>query len=95
MMRINCPYCGERDEVDFRCGGESHILRPEPGVDDVAWSDYLFNRDNPKGVVYERWCHIYGCGRWFNVARNSLTHEIYETYKIGDPKPIINSEEQT
>ena len=52
-------------------------------VTDAEWADYLFNRDNPKGIHYERWCHSYGCGRWFNVARHTVTHEILEVEVAG------------
>jgi len=91
MLQISCPYCGCRDESDFSFGGESHITRPS--LDSIAaeWSDYLFNRENPKGIHYERWVHSYGCGRWFNVARNTVTHEIHATYKMGEPKPDLKN----
>jgi heterotetrameric sarcosine oxidase delta subunit len=52
-----------------------------------VWGDYLFNRTNPKGVHFERWLHVYGCGRWFNVARDTVTHEILTVYLMGEPKP--------
>jgi sarcosine oxidase subunit delta len=39
---------------------------------------------------YERWLHAYGCGRWFNAARNTLTHEILGIYAMGDPKPALD-----
>ena len=26
MLLIPCPHCGERDETEFRCGGEAHIV---------------------------------------------------------------------
>ena len=29
MFLINCPYCGEREQVEFNCGGEAHIERPK------------------------------------------------------------------
>ena len=29
MFIINCPYCGERDQTEFSCGGEAHIERPK------------------------------------------------------------------
>ena len=28
MLLITCPYCGQRDESEFACGGEAHIARP-------------------------------------------------------------------
>jgi heterotetrameric sarcosine oxidase delta subunit len=89
MLQFTCPYCGCRDEPEFSFGGESHVTRPPLDSSDAEWSDYLFNRKNPKGVHYERWIHSYGCGRWFNVARNTVTHEIHATYKMGEPKPDL------
>lgn len=89
MLRITCPYCGERDEQEFNWGGESHIRRPELVASDAQWGDYLFNRNNLKGLSFERWCHSYGCNQWFNVARNTVTHEIYVAYGIDEPKPEI------
>ncbi len=87
MLRIHCPYCGLRDEPEFTFGGPAHCERPSPSVDDATWTEYLFFRDNPAGVHYERWAHTYGCGRWFNLVRNTLTHEILIVYPMGAPKP--------
>ena len=87
MLRINCPWCGTRDELEFSFGGESHIKRPALEVSDDTWADYLFNKENPKGIHYERWMHRYGCGRWFNVARDTVTHEIHDSYEMNAPKP--------
>jgi sarcosine oxidase subunit delta len=89
VLRIACPYCGARDETEFQFGGQSHISRPPDAVDDATWSEYLFVRDNPGGLHFERWLHTYGCGRWFNMARNTLTHEILAIYAMGDPKPDL------
>ena len=91
MLRIACPYCGERDELEFAFGGPAHIARPSPEVDDSTWSEYLFIRTNPLGVHLERWLHAYGCGQWFNVARNTTTHQVLAVYAMGDPKPEIIS----
>ena len=84
MLRIKCPWCGTRDQTEFRFGGESHIERPaDPaGIPDEEWADYLFFRTNPKGVHYERWLHAHGCRQWFNMARDTVTHEILETYTM-------------
>src|SRR3546814_5329175 len=73
MLLIDCPFCGPRAEIEFRCGGESHIQRPGPHdrVSDAEWADYLFNRENPKGEHRERWFHSAGCRRWFNAARDT------------------------
>ena len=89
MLRINCPWCGTRDELEFSCGGEAHVTRPMIDADDAAWSDYLFFKENTKGIHYEQWLHKYGCGRWFNVARDTVTHEIYAVYEMGEAKPEL------
>jgi sarcosine oxidase subunit delta len=92
MLRIACPHCGPRQETEFVCGGESHIARPGPPqkVDDATWADYLFFRRNPRGLLYERWCHTRGCGQWFNVARHTVTHEIKAIYGMTDKRPELD-----
>jgi sarcosine oxidase subunit delta len=90
MLLIACPWCGPRDETEYRCGGQSHITRPEPydAVSDETWAHYLFFRDNPKGLHLERWVHAGGCRQWFNVARDTLTHEIRTVYRMGEVVPV-------
>ena len=85
MFLINCPYCGERDQAEFSCGGEAHISRPDYSISltDKEWSEYLFLRSNPKGIFVERWVHSHGCRRWFNLVRDTVTNEIFEIYLIG------------
>ncbi|MFQ5954458.1 MAG: sarcosine oxidase subunit delta [Kiloniellales bacterium] len=89
MLLISCPWCGPRDESEFSCGGEAHITRPlrPERLDDAGWADYLFMRQNPKGVHRERWLHAHGCRRWFNVARDTVSHQILATYRVGDNPP--------
>lgn len=86
MLLINCPDCGPRAEIEFRCGGEGHIVRPGPHgtVNDQAWADYLYFRGNPRGDHHERWVHSAGCGRWFNIVRDTVTHRISAVYPIGE-----------
>lgn len=89
MLLVNCPYCGPRPEVEFRCGGEAHIARPaDPSkLDDAAWAEYLFVRTNPKGVHAERWNHAHGCQRWFNALRETVSDRIIQTYPMGEGRP--------
>ena len=77
-MRIPCPYCGVRDALEFTWGGEADISRPlDPkACSDEQWAAYLFMRKNPRGMHHERWCHTYGCGQWFNVHRDTVTHVV-------------------
>ena len=89
MLLIPCPWCGERDEIEFRYGGEAHISRADPAsADDAAWADYLYMRNNPKGLFAERWVHQAGCRRWFNLLRDTVSHRIVAVYRIGEqPRP--------
>ena len=89
MLLIHCPWCGAREESEFHCGGEAHIVRPErpEALPDAEWADYLFMRTNPKGRHRERWRHEAGCRRWFNVERNTVTHEITAVYRMDEPAP--------
>jgi len=84
VMRIPCPYCGVRDVLEFTWGGQADIARPaDPAACSAEeWGAYLFIRQNPKGVHHERWCHTYGCGQWFSVWRDTLTHVIEEVDAI-------------
>lgn len=94
MFIIKCPYCGERDQSEFSHGGEAHIARPEWREDmtDAEWSDFVFLRHNTKGVIAERWVHSAGCGKWFNCLRNSITDEIYGSYKMGEEPPSVDTQ---
>jgi sarcosine oxidase, subunit delta len=76
VMQLKCPHCGSRAEGEFRCGGTTAIARPPLDCSDEVWGTYLYFRDNPKGAHAERWCHTFGCGLWFNVLRDTVTHEV-------------------
>ncbi len=81
MLLLTCPNCGaECEETELSPGGEAHLTRFGPGSTDEAFSDYLFQRKNPKGVHFERWRHAYGCGKWFHAARCTVTLEVFGTY---------------
>jgi sarcosine oxidase, subunit delta len=93
VLRIECPYCGLRDEDDFVFGGPSHIARPSADCSDEVWAKSLFFRENPRGVHAERWCHVFGCGRWFNILRDTVTHAIVRVYEMGEPRPVQQKDE--
>jgi sarcosine oxidase subunit delta len=94
VLLIPCPWCGERDETEFRCGGEAHIVRPRQAsaLSDDAWADYLFMRTNPKGRHVERWRHLHGCGRWFNLVRDTVSDAILAVYRMGEQPPEVARE---
>jgi sarcosine oxidase, subunit delta len=89
MLLIPCPYCGERPELEFRYGGQAHIARPEnpAALSEEDWAGFLYARDNEKGVHAERWRHIHGCARFFNVVRDTTTDRILGSYKAGETPP--------
>ena len=85
MLHIPCPYCGPREEVEFHYGGPSHVVRPALSTSDREWSHYLYFRQNPMGPHRERWLHSAGCGLWFNMLRDTVSHEIHRVYPMGEP----------
>lgn len=89
MLLIECPWCGKREQTEFSCHGEAHIARPEDpdALSDEQWAAYLFLRKNPKGVHYERWMHAFGCRRFFNMARDTVSGEIFGSYPMGGQQP--------
>ncbi len=89
MLLIRCPWCGPREEIEFRYGGQAHLAYPaDPdALTDEQWADFLFMRENPRGPFAERWMHTAGCRRWFNAIRDTTTHRILVTYRMGEPRP--------
>lgn len=88
MLLLTCPYCGiEADETELAPGGEAHLKRFGPGSSDEAFEAYLFSRQNPRGVHFERWRHANGCGKWFHAARDTVTLEVFGTYSAQVTEP--------
>ncbi|MEX0317561.1 MAG: sarcosine oxidase subunit delta [Ruegeria sp.] len=88
MLILHCPYCGvDAEETELAAGGEAHLKRFGPGSDDDQFHDYLFMRENPKGVHFERWRHANGCGKWFHAARCTSTLEVFGTYSAQTTEP--------
>ena len=81
MLLLECPYCGlKADETELSPGGEAHIKRFGPEASEDELEGYLFFRQNPKGIHFERWRHSSGCGKWFHAARCTMTMEVFGTY---------------
>ncbi|MEL7344223.1 MAG: sarcosine oxidase subunit delta [Pseudomonadota bacterium] len=88
MLILHCPYCGvDADETELTAGGQAHLTRETVGADDDAFEAYLFQRENPKGVHFERWRHTYGCGKWFHAVRCTTTLEVFATYSAQTSEP--------
>lgn len=88
MLILQCPCCGVMaEETELTAGGEAHLTRFGPGASDDDFEGYLFLRENPKGVHFERWRHSNGCGKWFHVARCTMTNEVFGTYPAQTTEP--------
>ena len=85
MLLLTCPWCGPREEIEFRYGGEAGVALPGEAASSTSpeWAGYLFFRSNPKGLFTERWHHSHGCRRWFSVTRSTVTHAFESA-----PEPI-------
>ncbi|HET7716912.1 MAG TPA: sarcosine oxidase subunit delta [Bauldia sp.] len=70
MLLIPCVHCGERDEVEFRYGGE---VEPAGNVPSEGATSGSLLKANTAGVVEERWFHLHGCQEWITLRRNTLT----------------------
>ena len=78
---LNCPNCGERNVHEFRFGGEVTI-RPVPDASGDEWSAYFYSRGNVAGVQQEWWIHRYGCRKWFQARRDTVTNQVQETFWV-------------
>jgi len=88
MLTLQCPYCGvDAEETELTAGGEAHLKRETVGASDDDCEGYLFMRENPKGLHFERWRHSYGCGKWFLAARDTNTLEVFGTYPAQSKEP--------
>jgi methylglutamate dehydrogenase subunit B len=77
-MRIDCPFCGERDLGEFNYLGDAAFRRPRADAEDAGERFYeaVYLRDNPAGAHQELWYHVGGCHSWLCVTRDTRTHEI-------------------
>ena len=87
MLHIKCPWCGPRAQTEFAYGGDATVTRPpDPAATgDAEWTDYVYLRDNPKGLHDELWQHALGCRAWFKARRHTVTHEIVATAPLDRP----------
>lgn len=77
-MRIDCPFCGERDLSEFTYWGDGAYGRPDPDAPEADFTYYtaVYLRDNPAGSHAEFWYHAAGCRSWLKVTRDTVTHRI-------------------
>jgi heterotetrameric sarcosine oxidase delta subunit len=82
MVLINCPNCGERNQQEFRYGGEYNPRPSDPmSESDAAWADYVYMRENVLGVQKEWWYHRMGCQAWFLAERHTGSNQVVRTFR--------------
>ena len=84
MLRIPCPHCGSRDEIEFRYRGDASVERPAEDAGLEAFQAYVYERANPSGWHLEWWLHVGGCRQVLKVARHAVTHAIAAVGLPGD-----------
>jgi heterotetrameric sarcosine oxidase delta subunit len=93
MLRISCPWCGERDESEFRYRGDASRRRPQAAAGLPDFVSYVFERDNRRGWHLEWWLHSAGCGQLLQVQRHTLTHQIAWVGLASAAAPLPPAEE--
>jgi sarcosine oxidase subunit delta len=87
MLRIPCPFCGVRDEIEFRYRGDASLSRPGAAAGPDEFSAYVYDRENRCDWHTEWWLHVGGCRRLLKVVRHTLTHEIRSVEVAAAPGP--------
>ena len=88
MLYLFCPICQrDCDETELSCGGQAHIIRRDYTSSDKDFYGYLYERKNDKGIIFERWRHVYGCGKWFHTARCTITNQVFGSYSAREALP--------
>ena len=85
MQIFHCPFCGDRDETEFRFITEAGKQRPEPSSEasDEAWTRYLFLNKSPQGFSREVWCHL-PCLEYFILERDTNTKEVIRSIPLSE-----------
>lgn len=89
MLFIRCPFCGPREETEFRHGGQGMAIPAQ--ASDAEWARVLYVRHTPAGPGAERWVHVHGCRQWFHVVRDTRTHAILDTRRLDDPPSLADT----
>ena len=84
MIRIDCPWCGVRDEVEFTYRGDAGVSRPGANAPEEAFHDFVYTRKNPRGWHLEWWHHSAGCRQFLKVVRHTMTHEVRSVSRATD-----------
>lgn len=88
MQLFSCPFCGLRNEREFRFAGEAGKVRPDTtvAVDAASWAAYQYTQRNEKGEVREIWSHM-PCSEMFVMVRDSVSMEVLGTVALRKDQP--------
>jgi sarcosine oxidase subunit delta len=82
MKLLNCPLNGPRNISEFACLGEVKAW-PASDAETAEWANFIFTEPNPAGFIREWWIHL-ATNYVFIVERDTLTDEIFRTYRVHD-----------
>jgi heterotetrameric sarcosine oxidase delta subunit len=91
VLRIRCPWCGERDETEFRYRGDASLSRPPADADPAAFTAYVYTRENLRDWHVEWWLHVGSCRKLLKVVRHTVTHEIHA---VGGAEDLLSAPEE-
>ncbi len=84
MHRIDCPWCGLRDEAEFQYQGDASVAPPALDARPEAAVSAVYIRTNPRGWHREWWHHVGGCRQFVQVIRHTVSHRVAATGRPGD-----------
>ena len=88
MLLIPCPWCGPRDEVEFRYGGEAHIARARTGrARRRGLGGIPVHARQPEGGHRRALGAPGRLPALVQRLRDTASHRIIAVYKIGEQPP--------
>ena len=84
-FQIKCPNCGQRPVWEFHYGGPVQA-RPATSADQRAWTAYIYDKPNIRGVQIEWWHHRSACKQWFMAERDTRSNQVVTTRPF-EPQP--------
>ncbi|ARU31432.1 sarcosine oxidase subunit delta [Sulfuriferula sp. AH1] len=83
MKILTCPINGPRPISEFTYGGEYRPMPDPHAASDVAWADYVFNRNGGPGMKWEWWCHTPST-TWFIAERDTVRDVVMRSFLFDD-----------
>lgn len=81
-IKIRCRICGWRPVEEFVYGEIPVVPDDIKAKGEEAYEfDFGYMRNNTEGVQQEAWFHAYGCRRWTNIQRNTVTDAVVISWK--------------